>query len=64
MNNNKKLDYQWNLIWNGKLKQYQLTESRLVDGVWLTMNTSTWETMGAALEHISVTNDQRRREVV
>jgi len=62
MVNSKRLDYQWSLIYVGKLKVYQLTESKLIDGEWIQVASSAWETLSSALDHIELANERRLRE--
>lgn len=58
----KQRDYKWSLVYDGQKKTYQLTEHRLIDGDWVKLNSSDWNTMESVLNHIEVSNEKRMKD--
>lgn len=58
----KQRDYKWSLVYSGKTQSYQLTEHRLIDGEWVKLNSSEWDTINSVLSHIEVTNEKRMKD--
>ena len=63
MVNDHMQDYRWTLIYVGKLKEYQVSESRFVDGEWVQVASSRWNNLESALLHINYNNSNRSKEV-
>ncbi len=55
-------DHKWSLIYHGRTQSYHLTEYRFVDGEWLKLNHSEWDTIQSVLGHIENMNEKRMKE--
>jgi hypothetical protein len=55
-------DYKWSLVYDGQKKTYRLTEHRLIDGEWVKLNSSDWNTMESVLSHIEMSNEKRLKD--